>query len=64
VKTVSVRGFGGHGAGGGADKEPFGGAANAAPRATALGDAHGVIALFGERGGFLALVSEIVLCGG
>src|SRR5260370_22136901 len=61
---VSVRGFGGHWASGGADKEPLGGTANAAPGATAASDAQSVVAFVGERDGFLALVGEVALGGG
>jgi hypothetical protein len=61
--TVSVSSFDGNGADGGANDKPFGGAGDAAPGATAFGDAHGVIALLCERGGFLALVGEVVLRG-
>src|SRR5260370_38540530 len=43
------------------DEEPLGGAANAAPRAAAAGDAHRVIAFASERSGFLAFVGEVAL---
>src|SRR5260370_1325431 len=59
-----VRGFGGHRASGGANEEPLGGAADAAPGAAASSDAQGVVAFAGERGGFLAFVAEVALgCG-
>jgi len=56
-----VSGFGGDGASGGADEEPFGGAADAAPGAAASGDAQSVVAFASECGGFLAFVSEVAL---
>jgi hypothetical protein len=61
VKTVSMSDFGGNGAGGSADEEPFGGAADAAPGAATAGDAQRVIAFASERGGFLAFVGEVAL---
>src|SRR5260370_8913227 len=64
MKGVSVRGFGGHCASGGADKEPLGGAANAAPGAAAASDAQSVVAFVGERDGFVAFVGEVALGGG
>ena len=54
-------GFGDDGAGGGAEEEPFGGAGDATPGGAAFGDADGVVALFGECGGFSFFVGEIVL---
>lgn len=59
-----VRGFGGEGAGSGADEEPFGGAADAAPGGAAFGNAHGIVAFFGEGGGLFLFVGEIALDGG
>jgi len=56
-----MSGFGGNGAGCGADEEPFCGAADAAPGGAASGDAQRVIAFVGERGGFLAFIGEVVL---
>ena len=58
-----LAGSGYDGAGGGTEEEPFGGAGDAAPGAAALGDAQGVIALFGERGGLLAFVRKVALGG-
>jgi len=40
-------GLGGNGACGGADREPFGGAANAAPGAAAARDTQGVVTFRG-----------------
>ena len=62
VKSAS--GFGGEGAGGGADDKPFGGAGYAPPSASAFDDAQGVVALLSEPGGFLTFVDEVVLRGG
>ncbi len=64
VKSVSMSGFGGNGAGCGADEEPFCGAADAAPDGAAAGDAQSVVAFVGERGGLLAFIGEVVLGGG
>src|SRR5258708_14472380 len=56
--------LGGDCAGGGADEEPLGGAADPAPRAAAAGDAHSVVTFASERGGFLAFVGEVAVgCG-
>ena len=63
VKTVSTSGLGGNSAGGGADEEPFGGAADASPSGATFGDAHGVVAFVGKCGGLFALVGEVVLRG-
>jgi|SRR6267143_1107095 len=63
VKTVSMSGFGGNGAGCGADEEPFCGAADVAPGAAAPGYAQSVVAFVGERGGFLAFIGEVVTMG-
>jgi hypothetical protein len=60
--NAGLTGSGHGGAGRGSEEEPFGGACHAAPGAAAFGDAHGVVALFGERGGFGFLVGEVVLC--
>ena len=54
MKTVSMGGLGGDGAGGGADEEPLGGAADAAPGAAAASDAQRVVAFVGERGSFFS----------
>src|SRR5882762_7969702 len=64
VKSVSMSGFGGNGAGCSADEEPFCGAADAAPGGAAAGDAQSVVAFAGERGGFFAFIGEVVLGGG
>lgn len=56
-------GFGGDGAGGGADEEPFGGAADASKAASPARDLEGVVALFGKRGRFCFFVGEIGLRG-
>jgi len=58
-----MSGFGGNGAGGGSDEEPFGGAADAAPGAAAPSDAQGVAAFVGERGGFLLFAEQVALGG-
>jgi len=59
--TSRLAGLGDDGAGGGAEEEPFGGAGDAAPGAAAFGDAEGIVALFGERGGLGFFVGEVVL---
>ena len=59
--SYSMSGFGGYGAGGGADEEPLGGAANAAPRAAAARDTQSVVAFARERGGFATFIGEISL---
>ncbi len=59
-----VGGFGGDGAGGGADDEPFGGAGDAAKGAAAACDLKGVVPLLGERGGLGFFIGEIGLRGG
>jgi len=59
-----VGGFGGDGAGGGADEEPFRGAGDAAEGAAAACDLERVVALLGKRGGFDLFVGEIGLRGG
>src|SRR5260370_31066675 len=59
-----VSGFGGNGAGGGADEEPFGGTADAAPGAAASRDAQSVVAFVGECGAFLSFIGEVALGGG
>ena len=59
-----MRDFGSHGAGGGADEEPFGGAGDAAPGAAAASDAQSIVTIAGERGGFLAFVIKVALCRG
>jgi len=59
-----LAGSGYDGAGGGTEEEPFGGAGDASPGAAAFGDADGVVALFGERGGFGFFVDEVALGGG
>jgi len=64
MNGVSVGGFGGNSAGGGADEEPLGGTADAAPGAATASDAQSVIARASEGGGFLALVGEVTLGGG
>lgn len=56
-----VRGFGGGGTSGGANEEPLGGAADAAPGAAAASDAQSVVAFACERGGFLAFIAEVAL---
>src|SRR5258708_16603417 len=61
MKSVSMSGFGGNGAGCGADEDAFCGAADAAAVGAAAGDAQRVIAFVGERGGFLAFIGEVVL---
>jgi hypothetical protein len=58
-----LAGSGYDGAGGCAEEEPFGGAGDASPGAAAFGDADGVIALFGERGGLGFLVDKVALGG-
>src|SRR6266404_1350146 len=64
AKSVSMRGFGGDGAGGGANEEPRGGARDAAEGAAAACDLKRVVALFGKRGGFGFFVGEIGLRSG
>ena len=59
-----MSGFGGDGAGGGANEEPLGGAANAAEGAAAAGDLERVVALLGKRGRLGFFVGEIGLRGG
>ena len=54
-----VSGFGGNCAGSGADEEPRGSAADAAPGVAAAGDAHRVVAFVSERGAFLAFIGEL-----
>ena len=64
VSTSVPGGFGGEGAGSGAEREPLRGALNAAEDAAALGGAEGGVALLGKRGGFGFFVREVALCGG
>jgi hypothetical protein len=61
VKSVSMSGFGGNGAGCRADEEPLGGAANTAPYAAASSDAQSVVAFARKSGGFVAFISEVAL---
>ena len=51
-----VSGFGGYGAGGGTDDEPFGGAGDAAEEAATAGDAQGVVTFAGKGGTLLVFV--------
>src|SRR2546425_3614504 len=51
-------------AGGGADEEPFGGAADTAPGAAAAGDLYGLVALKGEGCGLFLLVGQVAHGGG
>src|SRR5260370_36497668 len=53
--------LGGDCAGGGADEEPLGGAADPAPRAAAAGDAQCIVAFTRECGSFLAFIGEAAL---
>jgi len=46
-----MSGLGSNGAGRGANEEPFGGAADAAPGAAAASDAQSIVALTSARGG-------------
>ena len=64
MKTVSTNSFAGNSAGGGADKEPLGGAANAAPRAATARDTQSGVEFAGECGGFATFIGEISLGGG
>ena len=58
-------GFGGDGAGGGADGEPFGGAGDAAPeRCRRVAILQCVVSFFGEGGGFYFFVGKVALGGG
>ena len=59
-----MRGFGGYGAGGGADGKPFGGASDAAPGAASARDFEGLVSFFGERGRFGLFVGKVTLSGG
>src|SRR5207245_6800196 len=52
------------GASGGADEEPFGGAADTAPGAAAAGDLYGLVALKGEGCGLFLLVGQVAHGGG
>ena len=61
VNTVSMSSLGSNCASGGANKEPFCGAADATPRGAAASDEQGIIAFAGERSGFLAFVVEVGL---
>ncbi len=54
-------GLGGDTSGSGADEEPLGSAADAAPGVAAAGDAQCVVAFASERGGFLPFVGEVAL---
>ena len=61
VSSYSMSGFGGQGAGDGADEEPLGGAADPAPGAAAASDTQSVVAFAGECGGFATFIGEISL---
>ncbi len=54
-------GLGGDGAGGGADEEPLGSAADAAPHAAAASNAQCVVAFARKSDGFVAFISEVAL---
>src|SRR5260370_1024629 len=54
-------GLGSDSAGCGADEEPFGGAADAAPHAAAASNAQCVVAFARKSGGFVAFISEVAL---
>jgi len=64
MECVSVSGFRGCRASGGADEKPFGRAADAAPGAAAAGDLQGVVTFFREGRGLGFFVGEISLGGG
>ena len=61
ASSYSMSGFGGDGTCGGADEEPLGGAANAAPRAATARDPQSVVAFAGECCGFATFIGEISL---
>lgn len=61
ARIASAGGFSGDGSGDGADGEPFGGAANAAPQAAAICGPDGRVTFAGKGGGFGLFVGEIAL---
>jgi len=62
--AASVGGFCGKSAGGGAEDEPLGGAANATPSTAASRNMDRSVAFSRERDGFRVFVSEVVLHNG